>query len=116
MDRYFRLSQNPVPPKVQAYGAWVREHTPRGSVFAAGSSASSWIPALAGRQVLLAAEARPPSDYAERKRIERTLLTSRDPLEVRRGAEAYAVTHVAVDRPMREEYGDEVVGRLGPPL
>jgi len=116
MDRYFRLSQSPLPPKVQAYGAWVREHTPPGSVFAAGSSASSWIPVLAGRQVLLAAEARPPADYAERKRIERVLLTSNDPQEIRRSAGAYGVTHVAVDRPMREEYGDEVIGRLGAPL
>jgi hypothetical protein len=44
------------------------------------------------------------------------LLTSTDPLEVRRAASAYGVTHLAVDRPLREEYGDEALARLGPPL
>jgi hypothetical protein len=112
MDRYFKPSLPPVPPKAEAYGAWVREHTAPGAVFAAGSSASSWIPALAGRRVLLAAEARPPADYAQRKQAERTLLLSGDGAQVLEAARAYGVTHLAVDRPMREEYGDDAIARL----
>lgn len=112
MDRYYKLSLNPLPPKVEAYGAWVREHTAPDAVFVAGSSASSWIPVLAGRRVLLAAEARPPGDYLERKQAERRLLVSGDVAEILRTASAFGVTHLAVDRPMREEYGDEAVTRL----
>jgi hypothetical protein len=112
MDRYYKVSDRPIPPKILAYGSWVLEHTPSGAVFAAGSSASSWIPTLAGRQVLLAAEARPPRDYAQRKAIERTLLTSGNPEEVRQAARSYGIRYLAVDRPMREEYGDDAIARL----
>jgi hypothetical protein len=112
MDRYFKRSQSPVPPKAEAYGAWVRQHTAPDAVFVAGSSASSWIPALGGRRVLLAADARPPGDYAERKQAERTLLLSGDGAEILRTARAFGVTHLAVDRPMREEYGEDNVARL----
>jgi hypothetical protein len=112
MDRYFKPSQSPIPPRVLAYGDWARVHTPPRAVFAAGSSASSWIPVLAGRRVLLAAEARPPGDYEARKQVERVLLTSADPGEIRRAARLYDVTHLAVDRPMREEYGDDLIARL----
>jgi hypothetical protein len=112
MDRYFKPSQAPIPPRVLAYGAWVLEHTPPRSVFAAGASASSWIPTLAGRQVLLAADARPPADYEARKQVERTLLTSDSAEEIRRAASLYGITHLAVDRPLREEYGDDNTARL----
>lgn len=111
MDRYYRLSRQPVPPKVEAYGAWVREHTPPDAVFAAGPSAASWIPALAGRRVLLTAAARPPADYQERKAVERTLLTSEDAGEIARAARRYGITYLAVDAPVREEYGPERVAR-----
>jgi hypothetical protein len=111
MDRYFKLSQSPVPPKVQAYGEWVRTQTPPDAVFVAGSSASSWIPVLAGRRVLLAAEARPPRDYAERKQAERALLSG-DGDAVLRAARAFGVSYLAVDRPMREEYGEDSISRL----
>jgi hypothetical protein len=116
MDRYFKPSQHPIPPKVLAYGTWVREHTAPIAVFVAGSSASSWIPALAGRRVLLAADARPPADYAARKEVERALLAGGSPEEILRAARPFGITHLAVDRPLREEYGDEAIARLTEPV
>ena len=113
MDRYYQWSLPPLRPHVVEYGRWVRENTPHDAVFLAGRSASSWIPVLAGRRVLLAADTRPPADYAARKEAERIMLLSRDPALIRAAAQRMGVTHVAIDRLMTEEYGEEALTGLG---
>jgi hypothetical protein len=106
MDHHFTRCLNPVKPKIQAYARWVRENTQPGAIFLGGRSSASWIPALAGRQVLLApGGALIPGDVAERKRVERTLLTEVDPDLVHRAAARYGVTHVALDETLLPEYG-----------
>ncbi len=106
MDRYFVRCLSPVKPKVQAYARWVRENTPPGAIFLGGKSSASWIPALAGRQVLLApGGALIPGDIAERTRVERALLTEADPDLVRQAAARYGVTHLALDESLLAQYG-----------
>jgi hypothetical protein len=113
MDRYFNWCLAPVRPKVQEYGAWVRRNTPGDAVFLAGNEASVWIPALAGRRVLLIGAARPPADYAERKQVERVMLTSRDPALILAAARRYGIGYVAIDAPLQKEYGEEALAGLG---
>jgi len=113
MDRYFNWCLAPVRPKVEEYGAWVRDNTPTDAVFLAGGEASTWIPALAGRRVLLIGAARRPADYAERKEVERTMLASRDPHLILAAARRYGIGYVAIDEPMTKEYGAETLAGLG---
>jgi hypothetical protein len=106
MDRYFSLARNPVKPRILSYARWVRENTPRTAIFLGGETSAAWIPALAGRQVLLApGGALIPGDVADRKQVERILLTERDPDLVRRAAARYGVTHLALDETLLPAYG-----------
>jgi hypothetical protein len=105
MDRYFQLSSKPIPRKVLSYASWIRDNTPPEAVFLAGPFASSWIPALTGRRVLLTGHARPPADYELRKQVETLLMLGTNLDRMRQFADAYGVTHVAVDPPMMKEYG-----------
>jgi hypothetical protein len=113
MDRYHPYNLVPIPPRVTQYARWVLEHVSEDAVFVAGPSASTWIPALTGRRVLLAGLARPPADAAERKEAERTLLVSRDPERILETARRWGVTHLAVDAPMTDEYGADRLRGLG---
>ena len=113
MDRYFRVSAPPLRPKVVAYTRWVRENTPGDAIFAAGPSAAIWIPALAGRRVLIAGDFRPPKDWAARKAVERVLVTSRSPEEIRAAARRYGIGYLALDPPLEDEYGAEAVAGIG---
>lgn len=113
MDRYFNWCLAPVRPRVEEYAAWVRDNTPADAVFLAGDEACVWIPARAGRRVLLIDAARPPADYAARKEVERVMLTSRDADLIRAAARRYGIGYVAIDEPMRNEYGAEALAGLG---
>lgn len=113
MDRYFTRCLPPLRPKVVEYTDWVRENTPKDAVFVAGFDAATWIPVLAGRRIVLAGESRPPADWSERKTVERTLLTSGDPVAIRAAAARYGVTHIAIDPVMEREYGEEALRGLG---
>lgn len=113
MDRYYRVCLPPLRTKVVQYGEWVRENTPKDAIFLAGPSAAIWIPVLAGRRVLLAADSRPPADYAARKEAERILLLSRRPELILRTARRFGVTHIAIDHQMSEEYGPQNLVGLG---
>jgi hypothetical protein len=115
MDRYYKWGGAAVRRRVEQYGAWIRENTPGDAVFVAGKQACIWIPALAGRRVLLIADSRPPLDYAERKQAERILLTSKDPELIRATARRFGVDYVAIDPETLLEYGEdelEGIGRL----
>jgi hypothetical protein len=113
MDRYYAESVRPIPPKIAAYAEWIRTRTPPDAVFAAGKSAAMWIPALTGRRVLLAEAGKLlPSDYAERKAVERALLLSSDATEARAAAQRYGVTHLAIDEELMHEYGAESYAAL----
>jgi hypothetical protein len=113
MDRYFPESLRPLPPKVVAYGEWIRTHVPPDAVFVAGRSAAMWIPALSGRRVLLAEAGKLlPADLGERKAVERILLTSTDQEQARQAAGRYGVTHLAIDEELMHEYGAESFAAL----
>jgi hypothetical protein len=72
-----------------------------------------WIPALSGRRVLLAEAGKLlPGDYAERKAVERTLLTSTDEAESRAAAARYGITHLAIDDDLVHEYGGDSFASL----
>jgi hypothetical protein len=112
MDRYYRWCQPPLRAKVLQYGKWVRENTRPKDVFAAGRSASIWIPVLAGRQVLLTDESRPPSDLTARRKVEHVLLTWETEADVRAAAAQYGITHVAVDEHWVARYGEDAMKAL----
>ena len=113
MDRYYRWDVEPIGPKVLDYGRWVRENTPPQAVFAAGPSASMWIPILAGRRVLLAEDSRPPLDLAARQEAQRTLFFSRDPALIAATARHFGVDYIAIDQKMLKEHGDAAFEGLG---
>ncbi|HEV8255108.1 MAG TPA: hypothetical protein VGQ78_10145 [Vicinamibacteria bacterium] len=104
MDRYYALSLPPIPDKVLEYGRWVRDNTPPAAIFVAGRASGTWIPALAGRRLLLGPGKLQPRDAAERKQAERVLLTSEDAAAVRDAARRFGVGYVAVDSSLVEEY------------
>jgi hypothetical protein len=105
MDRYYALCLPRIPDKVLEYGRWVRENTPPDAVFVAGRASGTWIPALAGRRLLLGPGKLQPRDAAERKAAERILLTSDDPAAVRASASRFSVGYAAIDSSLVEEYG-----------
>lgn len=105
MDRYYANSRRPLSPKILAYGDWVRAHTTRGAVFLAGRGAATWIPVLAGRQVLLAEGGQLlPRDYEARKRAERILLLSDEPVRLRATLERFQIDYLAIDDELVREY------------
>ena len=112
MDRYYRWSRPPLNPQIEQYGDWVRRNTAPTAVFLAGRSASIWIPALAGRQVLLTDDSRPPLDYERRARAERFVMRSTDPNKVMAALREHGIGYVAVDAAARDAYGRDVVTRL----
>jgi hypothetical protein len=113
MDRYHRVNMTPIGPKVVAYAEWIRFNTSPRAVFVGGKTSSTWIPALAGRQVLLAEAGKLlPPDFHERKEAEKVMLTERDPDRVRATAARFGVTHVAIDQPLLDEYGVASFGDL----
>lgn len=97
MDQYYRIHLPGLKPSIVEYATWVREHTPRGSVFAAEPAPSTWIPVFAGRQVLLAGDARPPADYVQRRADQQTLFLSEDAASVRAAARRWRVSYVVRD-------------------
>jgi hypothetical protein len=105
MDRYYPLSLPRIPEKVLEYGRWVREETPPDAIFVAGRMSGTWIPALAGRRLLLGPGKLQPRDAEERKQAERVLLTSEDPALVRATAARFGVSYTAIDSSLVEEYG-----------
>jgi hypothetical protein len=107
MDRLYEPSLKPIPPKVLDYARWIRENTPRDAVFAAGPTASTWIPALTGRRVLLTGTVRPPADYYARKGAEWVLMTGTDLARLHEAAAAFGVTHLAADKELMHDYGFE---------
>jgi hypothetical protein len=104
MDRYFSGNILPLPPKIVGCTDWIRAHTRGDAVFVASFETASMIPALTGRRVLLIGDARPPRDYVARRRVARTLLRERDAEKVRQAAALHGVTHLVIDRHVREEY------------
>ncbi|HEV7501424.1 MAG TPA: hypothetical protein VGQ33_15525 [Vicinamibacteria bacterium] len=113
MDPYYAESCRPIPPKILAYAEWIRTETPKDAVFAAGKSPAMWIPALSGRRVLLAEAGKLlPGDYAERKAVERTLLTTTDAAAARAAAARYGITHLAIDDDLVHEYGADTFAGL----
>lgn len=107
MDDYFRFDRIPITRKTLAYGEFVRTNTPRNAIFLAGEEASSWIPILSGRRVLLAGLDLRPRDLAERKRVEREILLTRDPARIKAAAAEYGITYVGVDSGFLLAYGEE---------
>jgi hypothetical protein len=106
MDNYYPANSQPIGRRVFRYTEWIRENTPKSAVFLAGRDAATWIPALAGRPVLLAeAGSLVPSDQKARQHAERILLTSRDARLVRMTARRYGVGYVAIDQALLEKYG-----------
>jgi hypothetical protein len=103
MDRYFPWALQPIKPRILEYGRWVRENTPRHTVFLAASAPASWIPTLAGRRVLLAADARPPRDYASRLAAERLILTATDK-EALDEARKWKLGFLALDEELARRY------------
>ena len=107
MDKFFSNGTQPLPQKIVACADWIRTHTRPDAVVVAGSRFAQLIPALSGRRVLLLS-CRAPGDYAARKAVESTLALERDAGKVRQAAARYGVTHLVVDRELREEYAGHV--------
>lgn len=113
MDDYFKYDRTPITSKTRAYGEFVLKNTPAKAVFLAGEDASSWIPILSGRRVLLAGLNLRPRDLQARKRVEREILLSRDPVKIRAAAAEYGITHVALDSSFLLTYGEDRFAGIG---
>jgi hypothetical protein len=108
MDLYFPGSCEVLGKRIWRYCAWIRANVPKDAVFVAGPSASSWIPALTGRKVLLAELcALVPRDARERRAAELVLLRETDPDRVRAAARRWGITHLAIDPAQLRQFGVE---------
>jgi hypothetical protein len=97
MDRYWRGGREPIPADVLDYARWIRENTAPSAVFASSGASGGWIPALAGRQVLLASSRRPPHDFDLRRALLKRM-SSKPRLEVLQSArERYRVQYLVLD-------------------
>jgi hypothetical protein len=107
MDRYYPMSLRPLSKKVEDYAEWIRGNTAPDAVFVAGPTASTYIPALAGRRVLINERGKlKPRDFEDRKEAERILLTARDPEAVRATAARFGIAYLAVDPELSDTYGE----------
>ena len=84
----------------------MRARTEPDAVFGAGASYAPWIPAIAGRRVLLAGGE--PPDPFERKASKRAFVFSRDAEAIASAAATWNLTHVVwgrLDQPTGDEKG-----------
>lgn len=84
----------------------IREKTEPDAVFVAGASYAPWIPAIAGRRVLLAGGE--PLSLVTREKSQRAFAFSRDAEAIASAAATWNLTHVAwgrLDQPARDEKG-----------
>ena len=93
LDPLMSASVEPVNEKLAGAMAWVRGHTPPESVFLAGPDYAPAVAVLAGRRVLRAPTLVAAANEVRRERMEKKVLTGRDP---GRRAELYGLTHVFI--------------------
>jgi hypothetical protein len=93
MDPVYVESVEPIPQEYSTFGEWMRTSTPPEAAFVAGRSYASWIPALAGRRVLL----RDEKDH-EREQALLAIASSNDPQRIRAAALEWSLTHFAWGR------------------
>ena len=109
MDPTYVASFTPVSRNVLAMSDAIREKTEPDAVFVAGASYAGWIPAIAGRRVLLAGKDTP--DLVAREASERAFVFSKDAEAIASAAAAWDVTHLAwgrLDQPTGDEKGPVV--------
>ena len=109
MDPTYVASFTPVSRNVLAMSDAIREKTEPDAVFVAGASYAGWIPAIAGRRVLLAGKE--PPDLVAREASERAFVFSKDAEAIASAAAAWDVTHLAwgrLDQPTGDEKGPVV--------
>lgn len=109
MDRYYELSLTPIHRKVADYATWIRTNTAKDAIFLAGDEPATYIPALAGRRVLIAPTKLVPKDIDRRRAVARVLLTSSHAAEIRAAAAIYGITHVAVDPTLEKDFGPDIL-------
>ena len=109
MDPTYVASVAPLSRNVLAMSDAIREKTEPDAVFVAGASYAPWIPAIAGRRVLLAGGE--PPDLVEREASERAFVFSRDAEAIASAAAEWDLTHLAwgrLDQPTGDEQGPVV--------
>lgn len=104
MDRYYEVGLDPIPEEILGLTDWIREETSPDAVFVAESDLSTWIAALAGRRAFLS-RLRPPSDYRERRLLERRILTDTDRDALGEAHDRYGITHLALDDAFLSSFG-----------
>ena len=93
LDPLMDASREPVSDRLATAMAWVRGHTPPGSVFLASPDYAPSVAVLAGRRVLRASTLGPAADEVRRERMEDKILSGRDPGRL---ADLYGLTHVFI--------------------
>ena len=106
MDKLYVESVPVVSRRLLAMGDALRSTTDTDAVFAAGPSYAPWIPALGGRQVLLAGES--VEDAAARERAQSLFVRSQDPAEIALVARRWRLTHLAWGRLDQPASGEEI--------
>jgi hypothetical protein len=109
MDPTYAASVAPLSGNILAMSEAIRERTEPDAVFVAGPSYAPWIPAIAGRRVLLAGGE--PLDLVERQASERAFVLSRDAEAIASAAAAWNLTHLAwgrLDQPLDRDQGPVV--------
>lgn len=105
MDRYFQAALQPLPATLVAPARWLAEHSRPGDVVAGDRDYATWVSALTGRRVLLAALFHTPPAYAEREALERGLLRGDDPRGTRALAAAFGVRFLVVTPRLLAQHG-----------
>jgi hypothetical protein len=96
MDPTYVASLTPISGNLMEMADAIRSLSSPDAVFVASRSYAPWIPALAGRRVLLADSN--PVDLAARKAAERDFAFSNDPEAIASAASRWGLTHLAWGR------------------
>jgi len=96
MDSYIPGSLQPVPERLRAPTAFIRESTDRRAIFAGDSEYARFVSALGARRVSRADNLIQTSDHLARFELERRLVADADPAAALALAKQQGVTHLLV--------------------
>ena len=105
MDHYFQAARQPLPAALVEPARWLASRSRPGDVVAGDRDYATWVAALSGRRVLLAAMFHAPPHYAEREALERGLLRGDDPAGTRALAAAFGVRFLVVTPRLLARHG-----------
>lgn len=96
MDRYFAAALRPLPERVQAPAAFLRDRTDPKAVVAGDRAYARYVAAFGARRVLLADSLNPPGDFSRRVQVEAAVASGQSASLIEEGREHYGLRYLLV--------------------